>query len=220
MGDTAPKVLITRNLPAVGTDLLREHGFVVEQWESDDTIPRDALMRMIADKDACLTVVTERFDAELFDAAPKLRVVANFATGFDNLDVPEATRRGILLTNTPDVLTHSTADFAFALLMAVARTIVPGAEFIRRGAWTAWRPMIFLEQDVHHATLGIIGLGRIGREVARRATGFQMRIIYSGNRRDPDAERDFGAEYRESPDDVLREADFVSLHVPLTERTR
>lgn len=220
MASATPRVLITRNLPAVGTDLLRQHGFAVERWESDDPIPRETLKRMIADKDACLAVVTDRFDAEMFDAAPNLKVVANFATGFDNLDVPEATRRGILLTNTPDVLNHSTADFAFALLLAVARNIVPGAAFIKRGEWTAWRPMIFLGPDVHGATLGIIGLGRIGREVARRATGFQMQVIYHGNRRDPDAERDFGVQFRENVDDVLREADFISLHVPLTARTR
>jgi glyoxylate reductase len=220
MASAAPKVLITRNLPAAGRDLLREHGFVIEQWQSDDPIPRDTLMRMIADKDACLAVVTDRFDAAVFDVAPHLRVVANFATGFDNLDVAEATRRGILLTNTPDVLTHSTADFAFALLMTVARNIVPSAAFIKRGEWTAWRPMYFLGQDVHHATLGVIGLGRIGREVARRGTGFQMRVIYHGSHRDPDAERDFGAEYRGNVDDLLREADFISLHVPLTDRTR
>ncbi len=218
MHTALPKVLVTRNLPESGLALLREH-CAVQQWASDDVIPRDTLKTMLADKIACLALLTDRFDAELFDAAPGLKVVANLAVGFDNLDVDEATRRGVVLTNTPDVLTDATADYAWALLLAAARQIVPNADYVKAGKWKTWEPMGFLGPNIHHATLGIVGMGRIGHEVARRAHGFKMRIIYHDPQRAADAERDYGAEYCTDLDEVLRVADFVSLHVPLRPST-
>ncbi len=219
MSTTRPKVLITRIIPEVGVRLLRET-CDVEQWQSNEGIPRDTLKVMLADKDACLALVTERFDADLFAAAPRLKVVANFAVGYDNLDLAEATRRGIMLTNTPDVLTETTADFAWTLLMAAARNVLPADEYIRAGRWTILKPGACLGQDVYGSTLGIIGLGQIGQAVARRATGFNMRVLYHSPRRVPDVEARYGAEYREHKADLLREADFVSLHAPLTPDTR
>jgi len=218
MRTVRPKVLVTRTIPEAGIRLLDAACDVV-QWRSDEVIPRDTLKAMLADKDACLTLVTERFDADLFDAAPRLKVVANFAVGYDNLDVPEATRRGIMLTNTPDVLTDTTADYAWMLLMAAARNVLPGTQYIAAGNWTSWKPNIGVGPDIHGATLGIIGMGSIGRAVARRASGFGMRILYHGPHRYPDAEASLGAEYRERKEDLLCEADFVSIHAPLTPDT-
>jgi len=218
MRTVRPKVLVTRTIPEAGLRLL-DAECDVEQWHSDEVIPRDTLKTMLTDKDACLTLVTERFDADLFDAAPRLKIVANFAVGYDNLDVPEATRRGIMLTNTPDVLTDTTADFAWMLLMAAARNVLPGTQYIVAGKWTSWKPNVGVGPDIHGATLGIIGMGSIGRAVARRASGFGMRILYYGPHRYPDAEASLGAEYRERKEDLLREADFVSIHAPLTPDT-
>lgn len=214
-----PKVLVTRNLPEAGLAQLRER-CEVEQWQSDDVIPRETLTQMLGDKDGCLTLTTERFDAEMFDAGPRLQVVANYGVGYDNLDIAEATRRGIVLTNTPDVLTDTTADFAWTLLLATARNVLPGVRYIAGDNWRTFTPSVGVGPDIHGATLGLIGLGRIGREVARRATGFRMKIIYHNRRRDPDAERACGATYYEDVDDLYRTADFISLHVPLTAETR
>ncbi len=213
-----PNVLITRIIPEAGLQPLRD-ACDVEQWQSDEAIPRETLLRMIADKDACIAMSTDRFDATLFDAAPRLKVVANFAVGYDNLDVPEATRRGIVLTNTPDVLTDTTADFAWALLMAAARNVPQGQEYVRGGNWTTWKPNLLVAPDIHHATLGIIGMGRIGREVARRAAGFRMNILYHNRRRDEDAEREFGATYCANVDDLFRAADFITVHAPISPET-
>ena len=168
-----------------------------------------------------LSLLTERVDAEFLDAAgPQLKVVANMAVGFDNFVVPELTRRGVIGTNTPDVLTDTTADLAFALLMATARMLPQAERYIQDGKWHTWEPLGFRGQDVHHATLGLIGVGRIGSAVARRASGFEMKVIYYDAFRRQDLEQQFGYEFRDSPEAVLREADFVSLHTPLTEETR
>ena len=147
-------------------------------------------------------------------------MVANLAVGFDNFVVPEMTQRGVIGTNTPDVLTDTTADLAFALLMATARMLPQAQQYVRDGKWQTWEPLGFLGQDVHHATLGLVGLGRIGAAMARRGRGFDMRVIYYDAYRREDLEQQHGYEYRGSVEDVLREADFVSLHTPLTEETR
>ncbi len=152
------------------------------------------------------------------DAAPKLRVISNYAVGFDNIEVEEATKRGIIVGNTPGVLTDTTADFAFALLMAAARRVVEGVDYVRAGKWKTWGPKLLLGHDIHGSTLGIIGLGRIGGAVARRARGFDMRILYYDIRRREDLEEELGVEYADL-ETVLKEADFVTLHTTLTPET-
>lgn len=181
-------------------------------------LERAALLDAVAPADALIALLTDRIDDELLDAAPKLRVVANFAVGYDNVDVPAATRRGVVVTNTPDVLTEATADFTFALLLAAARRLIEGHQMVAGGGWTGWAPGQLLGAEVYGRTLGIIGLGRIGRAVARRAAGFDMRIIYTGRREVPGA-AELGARYVDL-DTVFAESDFVTLHCPLTDDTR
>ena len=177
------------------------------------------LLREVAPVDALLSLLTDKVDGPMMDAAPKLRVISNMAVGFDNVDVREATKRGIMVCNTPRVLTETTADFAFALLLAAPRRVVEGDRVVRAGKWKTWGPMILLGQDLHHATLGIIGLGRIGDEVAKRAKGFDMRIIYYDTTRRPDMEKKLGVEFREL-ENLLAESDFVTVHCSLVRETR
>jgi glyoxylate reductase len=165
-----------------------------------------------------VSLLTDRIDPELMDACPKLRVVSNMAVGFDNIDIPAASERGILVGNTPGVLTETTADFAFALLMAAARRIVEGVDYVRAGRWKTWGPMLLMGADIHHATLGLVGLGRIGAEMAKRAHGFDMRVVYYDVQRRKDLEQSMGITYLPL-DDVLARADFVSVHTPLTPET-
>jgi lactate dehydrogenase-like 2-hydroxyacid dehydrogenase len=215
-------VLITRRIPEVGPTLLSSvPGLALRRWDSDEVMPRARLLEEARGCDGLLTLLTDRVDAELLDAAgPGLRVVANMAVGTDNFDLAEMTRRGVLGTNTPEVLTDTTADLAFALLLAAVRMLPQGQRYVLDGRWTTWGPMLFLGQDVHHATLGLIGLGRIGATVARRGLGFEMRVVYHDPVRRPDLEARHGYTYRPSIEEVLREADFVSIHAPLTPATR
>jgi len=188
-------------------------------WEKDEVIPRDVLLREVRETEALLCMVTEQIDEELLAHAPRLRIVANMAVGYDNVDVPALTRRGILLTNTPGVLTETTADLTFALILAIARRVAEAERFVRAGHWRSWGPLFFVGHDVHHATVGIIGLGRIGMEVAKRARGFDMRILYTSRTRKREAEETLGC----IPVDLttlLHESDFVTVHVPLTSETR
>jgi glyoxylate reductase len=157
--------------------------------------------------------------AEVLDREPQLKVISNFAVGYDNVDVDAATARGVMVCNTPGVLTETTADFTWTLLMAAARRVVEGADYVRAGKWLTWGPTLLLGQDVHHATIGIVGFGRIGKEVAKRARGFDMRILANDTYQDEEAARELGVEFREL-DDLLRESDFVTLHVALTDETR
>ena len=217
-----PKVFITRNIPAVGPQKLRQQsGWDVQQWEKDEVITRETLLQAVKGCDAILSLLTERIDAELIEAAgPQLKVVANLAVGFDNFVVPEMSQRGVIGTNTPDVLTDTTADLAFSLLMATARMLPQAQKYVLDDKWKTWEPLGFLGQDVHHATLGLVGLGRIGAAMARRGAGFEMKVIYYDAFRRQDLEQQYGYEYRDSVEAVLREADFVSLHTPLMEETR
>jgi glyoxylate reductase len=166
-----------------------------------------------------VSLLTDRMDEELFARARSLRVVSNVAVGYDNVDVEAATRRGIVVTNTPGVLTEATADFAWALLMAAARRIPEADRYARSGQWTSWQPTLLLGMDVHGQTIGLVGLGRIGTAVARRALGFGMRVLYHDRSRRVEAEREMGIEYR-GLEELLRESDFVSIHTPLTAQTR
>ena len=213
-----PTIAVTRIIPEAGLEPLRAAGDL-RVWPDD--LPPDPrqLAELLRGCDGALTMVTDRIDAALLDAAPSLRVVSTFAVGYDNIDVAAATARGIAICNTPGVLTESTADAAFSLLLAAARRIPEGIAYVRGGEWKAWSPMVLLGHDIHGATLGIIGMGRIGRAVARRARGFGMRILYHNRRRDGAAERELGATYAEL-DDLLRESDFVTLHAALNADTR
>ena len=207
-----PTVYVTRRIPENGPDLLREH-FTVRQWDSDDVIPRDVLLREVQDADGLLSLLTEPINDEVLDAAPNLKVVANLAVGFDNFDVPALTKRGVVGTNTPEVLTDTTADLAWTLLMSAARRIVPGYKYVIDGHWKTWGPLLLMGQDIHHATLGLIGVGRIGAGMARRAQGFSMRVLYYDVFRREDLEEELGIEFADQ-ETVLRESDFVSLHTP------
>ncbi len=213
-----PKIYITRMLPRAGLDLLAEE-YEVEVNPHDRVATREELAAGIKGKDALLSLLTDTVDAEVMDAEPRLKVIANYAVGFNNIDVAAATERGILVTNTPGVLTETTADLAFALLMACARRVVEADGFMRAGKYEGWGPMLFLGRDIHGKTLGIVGFGRIGQAMAQRGAGFNMKILYHDAIRAPEElEKAYNAEYRELPD-LLRESDFVSLHVPLAEST-
>ena len=211
------KIYVTRPLPEAALSLLRRCG-EMRLWEKDEVIPRDVLLREVRETEALLCMVTEQIDEELLAHAPRLRIVANLAVGYDNVDIPALTRRGILLTNTPGVLTETTADLTFALILAIARRVAEAERFVRAGHWRSWGPLFFVGHDVHHATVGIIGLGRIGMEVAKRARGFDMRILYTSRTRKREVEEALGC----IPVDLatlLRESDFVTVHVPLTSDT-
>jgi len=192
----------------------------VEFNDSDQPLPKPELMRRLKGKDGLICHIISTVDEEVFAAAPGLKVVSNVAVGFNNIDVAAARRRGVVVTNTPDVLTETTADFAWALLMAAARKVVEADQFARSGQWTRWQWDLLWGNDVHGKTLGIIGFGRIGRAVARRALGFGMRVLYhDAVRADGGIERELKASYAE-PEQLLRESDFVSLHTLYIPETR
>jgi glyoxylate reductase len=212
-----PRVYVTRLIPPDGLDRVRA---VCETtvWEAELPPPREVILREARDADGLLSLLTDRVDAELLDLCPRLRVVSNYAVGFDNIDIPAATARGIPVGNTPGVLTETTADFAFTLLLAAARRVVEGVDYVRAGRWQTWGPLLLTGPDVHGATLGLVGLGRIGAEMAKRARGFDMRVLYTDVVRREDLEASLGLRYA-TLDEVLREADFISLHTPLMPET-
>ena len=201
------RIFVTRELPGPALTRLREaHETTV--WPEPLPPSYEVLREHTAEADALLSLLTDRVDAELMAASPKLRVIANYAVGYDNIDVDAATARGIPVGNTPDALTEATADLAFALLMAAARRITEAAAFAHSGEWSTWEPSAFLGADVYGATLGIIGLGRIGQAVARRGAGFGMEVLTTETRDQSNLEH------------LLRRSDFVSIHLPLTAGTR
>ena len=214
-----PKVYVTRQIEQTGLQLLHEV-CQVEIWPDEMPVPREVLLRAVAACDGLLALITDKIDEDLLQAAPNLQVVSNMAVGYDNIDVAACTRHGVLVGNTPGVLTETTADLAFALLMATARRVVESAEYVKSGHWRTWGPLTLLGADIHHATLGIVGFGRIGREMARRGRGFDMRLLYCGNNRDEQAEHDFPGLTYVSKAELLRQSDFVSLHLPLNPQTR
>ncbi|GMV37154.1 MAG: D-glycerate dehydrogenase [Fimbriimonadales bacterium] len=214
-----PNAYVTRWMPDEALEMIRPYANL-RQWEPADVpVPRDTLLSEARDADGLLVFLTDRIDAELLDAAPKLRVVSNCAVGFDNIDVPACTARGVAVGNTPGVLTETTADLAWALLMAAARRIGEAERIVRGGKWKSWSLMYMVGQDVHDATLGIVGMGRIGMAVARRGIGFGMRILYADRSPNERADRELGAK-RVSMDELLAESDFVSVHLPLSPETR
>jgi glyoxylate reductase len=213
-----PKIYVTRLIPKEGLEILTKIGDV-SIWEGNMPVPREVLEKEVIKADALISLVTDPIDAELMDMAPNLKVIANYAVGYDNIDVFAAAQRGITVTNTPDVLTHATADLTWALILACARRVVESERFMRNGMWKAWTPTLMVGKDVYGATLGLIGFGRIGQAVAKRAIGFDMKVMYFDSQRNPDAEKQTGAQYAPL-EGLLTESDFVSVHLPLSDRTR
>jgi len=218
--DMKPEILVTRRLPD-GAMALLEKNFHVACNPNDRVLSRQELLRSVRGKAGLLPLLTDRINAEVMDSAgPRLKIIANYAVGYNNIDVGVATERKIAVTNTPGVLTDTTADLTMALLLAVARRIVEGDLYTRAGKYVGWDPLLLVGADVHHKTLGLFGLGRIGFAVAKRATGFDMRIMYHEPKRaNPDVERAVNAEYVDK-ETLLRASDFISIHVPLTPETR
>lgn len=213
-----PKVFVTRLIPDEGLARLRETA-EVQVWEEELPPPYDVLLEEVRKVDGLLSLLTDKIDAALMDSNPRLKVVSNMAVGFDNIDIPAATARGIPIGNTPGVLTDTTADFAFTLLMAAARRVPEAIDYVRAGKWKTWGPKLFTGQDIHGATLGIIGFGRIGQGMAKRASGFDMRVLYYDIYRREDLEKSMGVRYVDI-DTLLRESDFVTIHTDLNEQTR
>ena len=213
------KVFVTRRIPEAGLDLLRRAGVELEVFPEDRPVTREELLHGVKGKEGLLCLLTDRIDQEVMDAAPGLKVISLYAVGYDKVDLEEAARRGILVTNTPGVLTDATAELAWALLFAAARRVVEADRFFRSGEWTGWGPMQFLGRGISGRTLGVVGAGRIGTSFAKKSKGFEMKVLYVHPRPNPVLEEDLGAR-RVSLEEVLRESDFLSLHVPLTERTR
>ena len=214
-----PAILISRLLPGPAVDLARSRA-EIDAYAVDGAMPRAELLARLAGKRGLICVISEVIDQALLDACPDLRVVSNVAVGFNNVDVAACTRRGVVVTNTPDVLTDTTADFAWALLMATARRVVEADRYLREGRFQKWEYMTLLGGDVHGKTLGVVGFGRIGRAVARRAQGFGMRVLYQDAvAADAATERELHAT-RADLATLLRESDFVTLHTPLIPETR
>src|SRR3979490_3134750 len=214
-----PKVFATHSLFEPARQILQEN-CEVEYWAKPGRPPREEVLRRVKDKEGLICLLTEKINEELLSVAPKLRIAANVAVGFDNIDVPACTKRKVAVTNTPGVLDESTADFAWNLMMAVARRLGEGEALARSGNWKGWDLDQLVGTDVYGKTLGVVGFGRIGRPVARRAAGFQMKVIYSDAVRAPgEVEKELKAEYRDF-NALLAEADFVSVNVPLLAETR
>nr|MBA2276612.1 D-glycerate dehydrogenase [Chloroflexia bacterium] len=214
---TKPTVAVTRIIPEAGLRLVRE-ACEVRLWEEELPPSPEELADLLHGVDGALTLLTDTIDGDVLDREPQLKVISNFAVGYDNVDVEAATARGVAVCNTPGVLNAATGEFAFTLLMAAARRVVEAADYVRAGRWQTWGPKLLLGQDVVGATLGIVGFGRIGREVAKMARGFEMRILAYDPFEDEAAAREYNATYVPL-DDLLRASDFVTLHVALTPET-
>jgi glyoxylate reductase len=220
MAAQAQKVLITRRVPPPAVTLLQQAGLAVDQFDQDDPPSRAALLERVPGAVGLVTMLSERVDEELLArAGPTLRAVANFAVGFDNIDLAACKRLGVRVTNTPGVLTDATADLAWALILSAARRVVEGDRLVRSGQWTGWAPMQLLGLQLTGATLGIVGAGRIGTAVGLRSQGFGMKVVYADAQVNPELEACVGAQ-RIDLDKLLAEADVLSLHVPLTLATR
>ena len=215
-----PRVFVARRIPDAGLDPIAA-ACELDVWEEELPPPREALLARVAGCDGILTLLTDRVDDALLDAAgPSLKVVSNYAVGYDNIDVAACARRGIAVGNTPGALTETTADLAWALILAASRRVVEGDRYVHEGRWQTWGPMLLIGSDIHGATLGVVGLGRIGQAVARRAAGFGMTILYSSrNQVAPEIETELGASYVSLPE-LLERSDIVSLHVSLAPDTR
>ena len=213
-----PKVYVTRHLPEIARDELIKK-CDAQIWDTDTPPPYEEILKHLPDKVGLLCLLTDRIDAALMDAAPELKVVSQCAVGYDNINIDAVTARGILVGNTPGVLTDATPDFTFTLLMVAARRVVEATDYVRQGKWETWGLTLLLGQEVYGATLGIVGMGRIGQAVARRARGFNMRVLYHDIARQAEAESDLGLEFV-SFENLLRESDYITLHVNHTDSTK
>ncbi|MBU1102374.1 D-glycerate dehydrogenase [Patescibacteria group bacterium] len=215
------KVFVTRVIPDAGIKMLKEAGFEVEVSDFDGVLPRKQLLERVRGVDAILFLLTDKMDAEVMKAAgPQLKIIANYAVGIDNINLKDAASHNVIVTNTPGVLTESVAEHAMALIFALAHRIVESDQYMRDGKYVGWAPMLFLGNDLVGKTLGLVGLGRIGEAVAKRMTdGFEMKILYYDVRRNEEAEQKYKLEYRDL-ESLLKDSDFVSIHVPLTPETK
>ncbi len=213
------KVFVTREILSEGLKLLQDN-FDVDLWTDYAPPSKEIIKEHIKDADAILTMLSDKIDAEIINSAPRLKIIAQLAVGFDNIDLKAASARGIYVTNTPDVLTDASADFSFAQMLAISRRVVEADRYVREGKWkVAWHPGMMLGGSLRGATLGIVGAGRIGQAMARRGRGFDMKILYFSRSAKPEFEKEMGAK-RVDLDTLLKESDYVSLHVPLTDKTR
>lgn len=214
-----PYVFITRKLPDQLIEPLKEIAHV-EMWgHEEEPVPHESLVEKAKKATALLTMLSDKVDESVMDEAPHLKVIANLAVGYDNIRIEEATRRGISVCNTPDVLSDTTADLTFGLLMAAARRLTEASEYVKNGEWKGWSPYLLAGRDIHHKTIGIVGMGNIGRAVAKRATGFEMEILYHNRSRHLEAERGLGAVYC-SFDELITKADYIVCLTPLTNETK
>lgn len=211
------KVYVTREIPDEAIELLKKH-FEVEVNYEDRSLTREELIEKIKDADGVLCTLVDMIDREVMDKAAGVKIYANYAVGYNNIDIKEAHERDIIVTNTPGVLTDTTADLAWALLFAAARRVVEADKFARAGLYKEWAPTLLLGQDITGKTLGILGAGRIGKAFAKKSTGFDMKILYHNRSRDEEFERKYGAEWVDK-DRLFRESDFISIHLPLTKDT-
>ena len=211
-------VFVTRRIPQPGIDILLKHCDHVDVNPHDRPMTHDEILKSVKGRDGVICLLTDAIDSAVFQAADKARIFANYAVGYNNIDIQAANRRGILVTNTPGVLTEATADLTWALIFALARRIAESDRFTRNGLFKGWGPMLLLGSEVYGKTLGVVGAGRIGAAVARRASGFNMRVLYADSKKKRDLEDRLDAR-RAELETLLRESDFVSLHVPLTPET-
>lgn len=217
------KIYVTRRIPETGITMLKEKGYEVDVSTKDGVLTKAELVSALSKKpyDAVLSLLTDAIDADVFDAVPSAKIFANYAVGFNNIDLEAAKMRNIIVSNTPDVLTHTVAEHAFALLLALSSRVVEGDRFTRAGKYVGWDPLLFLGTDIRGKVMGILGAGRIGQDLARQAFGgFEMKVIYYDVRRNEEIENKYGAIFYETPEEVLKEADFVSIHVPLLPSTK
>lgn len=214
------RIFVTRQIPQAAIDKLIHGGMDVEVYPEDKVIPREVLLERVQNRDGILCILTETIDADVLQAASDAKIFANYAVGYNNIDVHEATKRGIAITNTPGVLTDATADLTWALILSTARRIVDSDQYLRAGKFTGWSPLFYLGQDITERTLGIIGLGRIGQAVADRAAAFRMKILYTANSQNSEFENNYPYEIKKVEiNDLLKQSDIVSVHVPLKSET-
>lgn len=214
-----PSIFVTRKLPQTVIQPL-QNKYEVKMWEKEDeAVPADILLKEAQQADALLTMLSDSIDERLLESGSSLKVIANLAVGYDNIDLKAASRRGIAVCNTPDVLTDTTADLTFALLMATARRVVEAAEMVKQDQWRGWSPLLLAGHDIHHKTIGIVGMGKIGEAVAKRTAGFDMEVLYHNRTRKKDIEAKIGAVYT-SFEELVEKSDFIVCLTPLTDETK